>query len=381
VATFGEHLSDFYRAARAKPDDLMLEIGAGGESLVAYTRVVIVLLLLLLPLASTLFSDAKFESSAGAIGVLIALLVSLYWLKLTKREPRPTWLSFATTASDITSVTLVLALLAMVNPSAGGNSVVTWLCYPLCIMTTALRNDIRVTWFAGGLAIVQFSLLLLYLFSLPENALYSSEYGTVETANSVQRLILLVIFTLSTALIVYRMQRLVKISGTDNLTGLHNRMYLNEHVPRLIETAEKTNSPLSLAIIDLDFFKAINDQHGHHVGDMALKHAVSVIRGRLQKGESLLRIGGEEFLYVAKLPPEAALANLETLRTTLADSHFRMDDGASKQITFSAGVAAFPRHANSLSLLLKTADAHLRMAKQGGRNRIVCEGLPARPAL
>lgn len=375
MATFGEHLSDFYRAAKSKPDGLMLEIGAGGESLVAYARVGIVLLLLLLPLASTLFSDAPFESSAGAIGVLIALLVSLYWLKLTKQEPRPRWLSFATTASDITSVSLVLLLLIMVNPSAGGNSVVTWLCYPLCIMTTALRNDIRVTWFAGGLAMLQFGLLMGYLFGLSSESLFSVEYGTVELSNAIQRMILLAIFTLSTALIVYRMQRLVKISGTDNLTGLHNRMYLNEHVPRLIETAKKNSSPLCLAIIDLDFFKAINDQHGHQVGDRALKHAVTVIRERLQPGESLLRIGGEEFLYVGKNSPDMARLQLESLRRALADSHFRLEDGSSKQITFSAGLSAYPQHGDSLSLLLKAADGHLRLAKQGGRNRIVTEQL------
>lgn len=349
----------------------MLEIGAGGETLVAYIRVAILAILLILPGISSIFSTAPFEATAGATGLTIALLISFYWLKLTKHEPRPVWLPFATTASDVTSVSLVLILLTMVNPSAGANSIVTWLCYPLSIMTTALRNDIRVTLFAGALAFIQFGILLLYIFSMPKHMLFSAQYGAVDLSNSMQRLIVLLVFTLSTALIVYRMQRLVTISGTDALTGLHNRMYLNENVPRLIRIAQRKQSPLSVAIIDIDFFKAINDQLGHSVGDAALKHTVSIIGSCLQAGESLSRIGGEEFLYVAKTDPATAFQRLDAIREKMAGSPFLVEDGSTRMITISAGIASYPETAETLSALLKAADKRLRQAKQNGRNCVV----------
>ena len=349
----------------------MLEIGAGGETMVAYVRVSIVAMLFTLPLASLIFSGADYENNAGAVGVFIALLISLYWLKLTKTEPRPNWLPFVTTASDVSSVSLVLLIITLINPSAGSNSVVAWLCYPLCILITALRNDTRVTWFAGLLAFAQYALILAYILSLPEAQQFSHEYGTATLSNAVQRLLLIILFTLSTSLIVYRMQLLVKISGTDNLTGLPNRMYLNQYVPRLIESARKRNTSLTVAIIDLDFFKTVNDEYGHHVGDAALRHVVDVINTELDSDESILRVGGEEFLFVSHHDSASAKARLECLRKLVAASPFKPDHEHSKLITFSAGVANFPLHADTLSDLLKHADSNLRQAKQSGRNQII----------
>src|SRR5271155_5693138 len=106
---------------------------------------------------------------------------------------------------------------------------------------------------------------------------------------------MLLVCTLLTAVIVYRMQRLVLLSGTDTLTGLPNRSYLVHRVPQLIEESRKNDASFSLAIIDLDHFKRINDEYGHPVGDRALRHVVVLLRNELAKDEALMRVGGEEF--------------------------------------------------------------------------------------
>lgn len=372
---FKKRWIDFFHASKDRPDDVMLEIGAGGELLVAYIRVGFTAFLLLIPLASYLFSDAPYEIIAGFIGVTVGLLLSIYWLALSKREKRPEWLTFATSASDISCVSLVLFILAYYNPSAGTNSVLAWCVYFLCILSTAMRNDVRVTLFAGGLACIQFSLIVFYVQVMRSNELFSVAYGTAQLSNSIQRLILLFLFTLSTALIVYRMQNLVKISGSDGLTGLPNRMYLNRRVPQLIQHAKNKNQTLAFAIIDLDHFKRINDQLGHHAGDTALCHVVRILREALHTDEALMRIGGEEFLFITPHSASIAFDRVESLRLNVAQSHYNPDDGrATHQLTFSAGISEYPSDAETMSALLRSADLRLRQAKANGRNQVIAKG-------
>lgn len=372
---FKKRWLDFFHASKDRPDDIMLEIGAGGELLIAYIRVGFTAFLLLIPIVSYLLGDAAYESMAGFTGVTIGLLLSFYWLALSKREKRPDWLTFATSASDISCVSLVLFILAYYNPSAGTNSVLAWCVYFLCLLSTAMRNDVRVTLFAGGLACIQFSLIVFYVLVIRSNEIYSVEYGTAQLSNSMQRIILLFIFTLSTALIVFRMQNLVKISGTDGLTGLPNRMYLNRRVPQLIQQATTEKQHLSFALIDLDHFKKINDDLGHQAGDAALCHVVNIMQGILKTDEMLMRIGGEEFLYISKYSEQETLKRLELIRQTVAESHYNPGNGqAYRPITLSAGMASFPEDANDMSGLLRCADLRLSKAKANGRNQIIAHG-------
>ncbi len=372
---FKKRWIDFFHASKKRPDDVMLEIGAGGELLVAYVRVGFTAFLLLIPLASFLFADDAYETFAGFTGVGVGLLLSIYWLALSKREKRPEWLTFATSSSDVSCVSLVLFLLAYYNPSAGTNSVIAWCCYLLCILSTAMRNDVRVTLFAGSLACIQFALIVFYVLAIRSNELFSIEYGTAQLSNSVQRIILLFIFTFSTALIVFRMQNLVKISGSDGLTGLPNRMYLNRRVPQLIQQAKNEGKILSLAIIDLDHFKRINDELGHQAGDAALCHVVKVLRSVLQKDELLMRIGGEEFLYISQFSAQETFSRLEMLRQKVAESSYILGNGQkSRQITLSAGTAIYPEDGSDMSSLLRCADLRLSKAKANGRNNVIAHG-------
>lgn len=370
--TVKQSLDDLSRGLRERPDEIMLEIGAGGELLVARIRVIATLLLLLLPITNLLMDGSFYESMSGAVGSIGAFLLSLLWLKLSKHHRMYRWLPFVSAACDVSAVSVVLFLLSLQNPSAGLNSVVVWCCYPLAILATALRNDVRVCMLAGGLAIAEFSLLSFFIMNQNHDAVMSADYGVVSASNQIQRIVILIAVSMLTAAIVYRMQLLVQLSGTDGLTGLPNRLYLNHRVPHLLQQAKTDNATLSLAIIDMDLFKRINDDLGHLVGDKALRHVVQTLREELDAEEPLIRIGGEEFLLVMRMPIGNAWERIEFLRKRLnANPFLSHPDAPPRVISFSAGLACCPHDASDISGLLKHADRRLRAAKQQGRNRVI----------
>ena len=372
MSTLRETLEDLADALRDRPDEILLEIGAGGELLVAQLRMLIAGLLLLMPLTNQLSGGDAYETLAGFAGAGLVLLFSRFWLGLARHRRRHRWLSTASTAFDVTMVTLVLALLGMQTPAAALNSVVVWCCYPLAIFGTALRHDLRVTLFAGALAMAQSALLWLWLAGSSDGPLVSAAYGTVSASAQLQRQVLLIAMTLLTAMIVFRAQRLTQMSGTDGLTGLPNRSYLTHRVPQLVADARRDDQTLSLALIDLDAFRTINAELGHLAGDRALRHAVKVLRTELGREEPMIRVGGEEFVLLLHLPVGAAWERVEALRRRLESQPFEPDPGVEpRRMTLSAGIASCPQDANDLSGLMKRADQRLRTAKHRGRNRVM----------
>lgn len=372
MSTLRETISDLAAALRERPDDILLEVGAGGELLVARLRMVIAVLLVLLPLLNFAAGGSAYESATGLVGAGLVLMLSQIWLGLAQRKRRTVSLPRWSAAFDVSMVTLVLAVLALDEPTAALNSAVVWSCYPLAIFATALRHDLRVTMLAGALALAQSALLWLAVGLLAKGPLVSAAYGTASTSTQLQRFVLLIAVTLLTAIIVFRAQRLTQLSGTDGLTGLPNRTYLNTRVPHQVTQARAEGQTLSLALIDLDHFRHINAELGHLAGDRALRHAVKVLRREMGREEPMIRAGGEEFVLLLRLPIGAAWERMETLRRKLEAEPFVPEAGAEpRRITLSAGLASCPQDANDLSGLMKRADLRLRAAKAAGRNRVV----------
>src|SRR5690606_5569568 len=275
---------------RAPPDALMLELGAGGELLVAQLRAGLSLLILLLPLIHLLGGGRTGEAMVGFAAAIFIVVVAQAWLVLARQRRRHRWLPFATAAFDVTATTLVLLALALDSPARGLNSMVVWAFYLLAICMTALRNDGRLTLLTGLLAVLQYGLLVAWVFARHDgDALASPDHGTVTLPNQLQRLVLLALVTGITAAIVHRMQRLVDLSGTDGLTGLPNRTWLMHRFPAMVDAARDGGS-LSICLVDLDYFKRINDEIGHHAGDRALRHVVEVLRGELDEQDWLARL-------------------------------------------------------------------------------------------
>ena len=162
-------LRDFGRRLLARPDALMLELGAGGELLVSQMRAALAMLLPLLPLINVIGGGKLRESMIGLLGAVFAIVMSQVWLALARQRGRYRWLPWLTTTYDVSTTTLVLALLAWESPVIGLNSMVVWVFYLVAICMTALRNDGRLTLYTGALAMLQYALLSACIFALVDS--------------------------------------------------------------------------------------------------------------------------------------------------------------------------------------------------------------------
>ena len=169
----------------------------------------------------------------------------------------------------------------------------------------------------------------------------------------------------------YRRQ-LLRLATEDNLTGMPNRGRTAELATAALAAAATQTRPLTVAIMDLDHFKTINDRCGHATGDHVLKEFARVSRGSLRAGDILGRWGGEEFLLI--LPDttlDAALASVERLRVlALAIQVPGKDNDQPIHVTFSAGLATTADGARSLDEIIARADAALYEAKNEGRDLV-----------
>lgn len=367
-------LGDLLATLLARPDEVMLELGAGGELLVARLRAALAALVLLLPLVGAATGADVGETVIGLAGAVFVNILAQVWLALARQRRRHGWLPYATCTYDVTTTTAVLALLASGDRVAGMNSMVVWAFYLIAIAMTALRNDGRLTLYAGALSVVQYAALVWILFAGASSPaeLVSPDYGTGLVANQLERLILLLIMTVLTACIVHRMQRLVEMSGRDGLTGLPNRMWLLQQMPRLLDAVRGGGGSLTLALIDLDRFRRVNDELGRIDGDRALRHAVGLIAQGLHEGERLVRTGGGEFAALLHCPMGTAWERIEHARRMSWEVPFQPGRGLDPQrITFSAGLAAWPQDGEDLSSLLASADRRLQASKRQGGNRVM----------
>ena len=171
-----------------------------------------------------------------------------------------------------------------------------------------------------------------------------------------------------------RLEESVEMAITDSLTGLHNRRYMEGHLKTLVEEAAQREKPLSLLITDIDFFKSVNDMHGHDAGDVVLREFSKRLRKNIRGIDLACRYGGEEFVVMM---PDTDLAKAylvgERLRQCIASQPFSLSDGTALEITASVGVATLEGPCDTPETLLKRADQALYSAKRDGRNRVVAD--------
>ena len=157
-------------------------------------------------------------------------------------------------------------------------------------------------------------------------------------------------------------------STHDALTGLYNRRFLEESLGRELILAERKGYQVSVIVVDLDFFKSVNDQFGHLAGDEVLKSFGELMRRTSRGSDVCCRWGGEEFLLVLPdMSLEVAETRAEQLRTAIAQTDI-LFDGTHIHVTASFGVAAFPRDGTTGDHLVNAADQELYAAKNSGRN-------------
>ena len=166
-------------------------------------------------------------------------------------------------------------------------------------------------------------------------------------------------------------RRLYESSIRDGLTGVHNRKYFDERLEAEFSFASRHGTPLSLIMLDLDHFKAVNDTHGHRTGDHVLRNVSALLQASIRVEDTVARYGGEEFaILVPGVDLEHAGAMAERIRSIVAGMAVYCDDEAI-QITVSAGVATLnPTRFGSCEELVSSSDRALYLAKDLGRNRV-----------
>jgi diguanylate cyclase (GGDEF)-like protein len=158
-------------------------------------------------------------------------------------------------------------------------------------------------------------------------------------------------------------------STTDPLTGLANRRTFEDRLAAEVERAHRTGSPLSVAIIDLDHFKAVNDRYGHGVGDEVLTEVARCLAAACRSDDLVARLGGEEFAVILPSPAAVAMTGIERLRAAIRAGAY--PDGL--EVTASAGCASIRDQETDPSQLLRRADVALYRAKADGRDRAVID--------
>ncbi|MDY0055708.1 MAG: GGDEF domain-containing protein [Methyloversatilis sp.] len=162
--------------------------------------------------------------------------------------------------------------------------------------------------------------------------------------------------------------RIQELATRDALTGLPNRRHITDLFAQMARGAERTGSPLTVCLLDLDHFKRINDTYGHKAGDTVLKRFADTATGALRDSDVLARWGGEEFLVLLPdTPAKKADQSMARVRAALAQTRLVTDAAA---VTFSAGLAQF-RPGESIEHAVERADFALYRAKSEGRNRCV----------
>jgi diguanylate cyclase (GGDEF)-like protein len=157
----------------------------------------------------------------------------------------------------------------------------------------------------------------------------------------------------------------------DAMTGLNNRRFLEEYTETLTAMIHRRKTKLALMMVDLDYFKMVNDTYGHDIGDAVLKELARILKRALRGSDLLIRFGGEEFLIILQdAEIENALAIAEKIRVKVMEFKFQVA-GSILQKTISVGVAMFPDDCETFWQALKYADVALYRAKDEGRNRVV----------
>ncbi|MDR1168990.1 MAG: GGDEF domain-containing protein [Heliobacteriaceae bacterium] len=160
-----------------------------------------------------------------------------------------------------------------------------------------------------------------------------------------------------------------QLSATDALTGLYNRRHFESNFERELLRAKRYNSKLSIAVIDIDYFKNVNDIYGHSAGDYVLKEVAYIALNTIRTTDMLFRYGGEEFVIIlTETPREGAVIPLERLRASVENRKFCYKNQEIK-VTVSIGLSSDTSAATPCEMF-DLADKALYKAKEAGRNRI-----------
>lgn len=373
-----QRVRDFLGSLWTRPDPVLANAGVAGELLVAKVRLFLATLLLLIPVIDSFFLPV--EPKEGLVGLSLAsgtFFLSVIVYRMISREFNPWWLSFASSSFDVSMVSAALAIFLLLGePHTAVNSKVVFEAYFLAIASTSLRYDKRVCITAGVLAFSEYLAIVSIAATHWElnSPIYSPyPYGLFSWPAQISRLIMMATASALSLALVARSQKLLRLATSDPLTRLFNRGYVDDRLAIELSRARRHQQRLTLAVIDVDRFKSLNDKYGHSAGDIVLRKMGAILKDSFRKSDTTARYGGEEFVVIMpETDVEAALLKLENLRELVAAEPIELNArGETVKVTISAGLAGLPEDGSDAAELFALADERLFQAKRLGRNRIV----------
>ncbi len=180
-----------------------------------------------------------------------------------------------------------------------------------------------------------------------------------ETSSSIERNIL--------------MKTLKDAAFKDILSSLYNRQFLEKYRPSIIKKADEEKYAIAVLLIDIDFFKAVNDEYGHDIGDKVIKEVSSALFKSIKDIDFAIRYGGEEFLiFLTNIHSEEdAIKIANRLRVNISKKDINVYENTSIRKTVSIGISMYPKDSKNFDIVLKNADIALYEAKRNGRNQVV----------
>lgn len=353
-------------------EEHVFAFAVSGEQTVARARLAVVVCLCAIPIfqfVRTLTVSPGLLFGFGAAGA--ALIVAVIFYLLSRETRFHPWLSYVTSVSDVTLVSAVLlTFLGFGGPLVAVNSRVLWALYLLAIGISALRPRRGIVVLATLVAIGEYLAIALYAdlrrhFADP--GLAAAGYGYFDWFAQVSRMILMGGAGVLAALLVKRISYISRLAGTDSLTGTFNRTYFSMRLAEEMQRAQRYKHPLTLAIVDIDHFKTINDSFGHDFGDKVLILVALRLKHGLRASDLLFRHGGDE---LAVLMPETSAPNAQQVLTRIVEA-VRKTRLKNHPLTVSIGTATWPDDARNSAALVQAADDNLYAAKGRGRNCIV----------
>lgn len=365
------------RFTRIKPngpgtEEHVFAFSVSGEQAVARARLALIVCLCAIPIYQSVHARAfspELLLGFGVAGTALIVAIVFYLLALNTRfHP---WLSYVTSIGDVTLVSAVLlTFLGFGDPLVAANSRVLWALYLLAIGISALRPRRGIVVLVTLIAIGEYFAIALYAdlrWRFGDPGLTAAGYGYFDWYAQISRMILMGAAGVLAAVLVKRISYISRLAGTDSLTGTFNRTYFNMRLAEEVQRAHRYRHPLTLALVDIDHFKTINDTFGHDFGDKVLILITMRLKRGLRSSDLLFRHGGDE---LAILMPETSAQNahlilariVETVRKTRLKNH---------PLTVSVGAATWPDDARSGTALVQAADNNLYAAKDRGRGCIV----------
>jgi diguanylate cyclase (GGDEF)-like protein len=361
------------------PEPELVDAGRSGETVIARARLFIIALLLLPNLATCIRDPSSVSGWIGIGFVIICTIIGVEILRRAQSDSAGRGLLMTASLLDVSLASAYHVLLFVAGEGGMAlQSRATFSLYLIAIVGSALRYDGRLVRVAGLVAILQYLAIVAWADATGRAAAAGARfYGDTNLTGQAEEVFILLVVTALASVIVERARQL-RLSGIrDPLTKLANRTYFAERLESELHRASRANRPATIAMIDIDHFKVVNDTHGHAAGDFMLRYVADELRRSIRKDDLVARLGGEEFaMLLFDCSRQQAYERLDALRIALRSKAVDWNRGVRINVTISVGFAMAPDDSTDPARLLELADARLLEGKRSGRDVVVAFSEP-----